>query len=255
MVTSLAGQGDGAGRRGGPILVAEDDRNIASLVETYLRNAGFATVTASDGRQALNQLRSARPILVVLDLMLPRVDGWDVCREVRRVSDVPILILSARDEEMDRVLGFSLGADDYVVKPFSPRELVERVKAILRRAGRAPARLGGTLTAGPLTLDPQKHKVRLAGRPVPLTPLEFKLLQTLMSAPGRAFSREELLDRLYDGGESVITRVVDVHVGKLRQKIQDDPGRPRYIETVHGVGYRFSEDEGGAPGGGRGREP
>lgn len=237
----------GEGRRPAPILVAEDDRNIASLVESYLRNAGFTTLSASDGRQALQLLRSNRPALVILDLMLPRVDGWDVCRELRRTSDVPILILSARDEEVDRVLGFSLGADDYVVKPFSPRELVERVKAILRRTGQAPARAGQPLTAGRLTLEPLKHKVRLGEDSVQLTPLEFKLLHTLMSAPGRAFSREELLDRLYDAGENVITRVIDVHVGKLRQKIQDDPARPSFIETVHGIGYRFTEGEGAGP--------
>jgi DNA-binding response OmpR family regulator len=170
------------------------------------------------------------------------LDGWEVCREIRRNSDVPILLLTAREDEMDRVLGFSLGADDYVVKPFSPRELVERVKAILRRARpRDPE--PQILRQRGLTLEPVKHKVTVAGETVSLTPSEYKLLHCLMASPGRVYSRAELLARLYVKGEAVIDRVVDVHIGKLRQKIEADPSSPTYIRTVHGVGYCFAEDQ------------
>ncbi len=225
----------------GPILIVEDDRNIASLVETYLAKAGFQTVVACDGQAGLDCLRRHRPGFVILDLMLPRVDGWDLCREIRRLSDVPILILTAREEEVDRIVGFSLGADDYVVKPFSPRELVERVKAILRRARAAAPPDGGRLQQGPLVLEPDKHKVTLDGGPVSLTPSEYKLLHILMASPGRVYSRDELLDHLHQHGETVIDRVIDVHIGKLRAKIEPDPSRPSLILTVRGVGYRFAE--------------
>ncbi len=224
-----------------PILIVEDDRNIAALVETYLNKAGFETLVAHDGQAGLDHLRRARPGLVILDLMLPGVDGWELCREIRKASEVPILILTAREEEMDRVLGFSLGADDYVVKPFSPRELVERVKAILRRARPPAPAADARLQQGPLIVEPDKHKVTLDGRPVTLTPSEYTLLHTLMSAPGRVFSRDTLLGRLHRHGEAVVDRVIDVHIGKLRQKIESDPANPRFILTVRGVGYRFAE--------------
>ncbi len=223
------------------ILIVEDDRNIAALVETYLNKAGFETLVAHDGQTGLNHLRARRPGFVILDLMLPGVDGWDLCREIRKVSEVPILILTAREEELDRVLGFSLGADDYVVKPFSPRELVERVKAILRRARPAAPDTGARLQQGPLVVEPDKHKVTLDGRTIPLTPSEYTLLHTLMSAPGRVFSRDNLLGYLHRHGEAVVDRVIDVHIGKLRQKIETDPSQPRFILTVRGIGYRFAE--------------
>ncbi len=224
-----------------PVLIIEDERNIATLVAQYLTNAGFDPIVAYDGEVGLEIVRTRRPGFVILDLMLPRMDGWDVCREIRKFSEVPILILTAREEEMDRVLGFSLGADDYVVKPFSPRELVERVKAILRRTRSGHSQEGGALRTGELLLEPDKHKVTLGGRPVPLTPSEFKLLDTLMSSPGRVFSREELIDRLYMHDESLVDRVFDVHIGNIRQKIEADLSRPAYILTVRGVGYRFAE--------------
>jgi DNA-binding response OmpR family regulator len=225
----------------GPVLVVEDDRNIASLVVTYLQREGFSTLVAHDGEQALQLARRHQPIFVILDLMLPKLDGWSVCRKIRGHSEVPILILTARGEEVDRLLGFSLAADDYVVKPFSPREVVERVKAILRRArcGPAPGRL--PLAQDGLILEPEKHRLTVHGREVPLTPSEFRLLQALMNTPGRVFTREELLRNLHRRGEVVVDRVVDVHIGKLRQKIEDDPTHPRYIHTVRGVGYRFVE--------------
>jgi len=224
----------------GPILICEDDRNIAALVETYLKREGFRTVIAHDGRQGLKLAETAGPSLIILDWMLPGVDGIDICRQVRRSSDVPIIMLTAREEEADRIVGFSHGADDYVVKPFSPRELVERVKAVLRRAG---GRRGepSMLIHGPLTLDPEKRKVTLDGETVPLTPSEYAILVTMMSRPGRVFSRDELLGHLYTRGESVVDRVVAVHVGKLRHKLEGGAGKQGFIITVHGIGYRFAE--------------
>ena len=224
-----------------PILIVVDDPNIAALVDTYLTNAGFDTVIAHDGETGLSLARDRAPSLVVLDLMLPRIDGWDVCRELRKSSDVPVLMLTAREEEVDRIVGFSIGADDYVVKPFSPRELVERVKAILRRARQTTASGGAAFRHGDLLLEPEKRKLSVAGETVPLTPLEYKLLQILIGAPGRVFTRDELLDRLYERGETVIDRVIDVHIGKLRQKIERDASNPTYLLTVRGVGYRFAE--------------
>jgi DNA-binding response OmpR family regulator len=228
-----------------PILIAEDDKNTASLVALYLEKEGFQTVIAYDGMQALELARRHSPAFVILDLMLPLLDGWEVCRRLRRSSDVPILILSAREEEIDRVSGLTLGADDYVVKPFSPRELVARVKAILRRGRLSDAGENTLLAYGGLILDREKYRVTLNGTPISLTPHEFNLLRTLMTAPGKVFTRDELLSRLYPGNDvAVIDRVIDVHIGKLRQKLEKDPSKPAYILTVRGVGYRFTD---GAP--------
>jgi len=226
------------------ILVAEDDPNIAALVARYLEREGFKALVATDGEQALELARRG-PALVVLDLMLPKVDGWEVCRALRARSDVPIVMLTAREDEADRVAGLVLGADDYVVKPFSPRELVERIKAVLRRARRAPSSDWSPLAQGALTLDPERHRVTVDGREVALTPSEFTLLHCLMAAPGRVFSRRQLLDRLHGVGGMVVDRVVDVHIGKLRRKVEPDPAHPRYVETVRGVGYRFAAPEEG----------
>lgn len=223
------------------ILIAEDDRNTAALVAAYLTREGFETLVAHDGEEALEQARRRPPALVVLDLMLPKRDGAEVARTLRTFSDVPILILTARGEEVDRIVGFALGADDYVVKPFSPRELVERVKAILRRTRRGGAVPGALLAREDLVLDREKARVTVAGRPVALTPSEYRILETLMAAPGRLFSREQLLEQLHEGGEVVVERVIDVHVGNLRQKIEPEPARPRYILTARGLGYRFAD--------------
>jgi len=227
-----------------PILVVEDDRNIAALVEQYLVREGFSVLRAADGPTGLTFARREKPSLVILDVMLPGKDGWEVCRELRRDSDVPILMLTARADEMDRVVGLSIGADDYVVKPFSPRELVERVKAILRRTKGRPEPQSGVQEFGPIRLDPDMHSVTMQGEPVALTPSEFKLLQTLMGYPGKVFTRGELLDHLYSDGGEVIDRVIDVHMGKLRQKLEPNPSQPRYLVTVHGVGYRLCDEEG-----------
>ncbi|RJQ86152.1 MAG: DNA-binding response regulator [Desulfobacteraceae bacterium] len=225
-----------------PILIVEDDRNTASLVAAYLQREGFRTIAVHDGRQALQSARQHMPLLVVLDVMLPGIDGWEICRSLRQYSDVPILMLTAREEEIDRVLGLSLGADDYVVKPFSPRELVERVKAILRRSRPPSRRNTDILSHGDLAMDLSKHRVTVKGRPIALTSSEYKLLQAMLHAPGRVFSREELLRHFYRNGETVIDRVIDVHIGKLRQKIEAQPARPRYILTVRGFGYRLAEE-------------
>ncbi len=225
----------------GSILIVEDDKKTASLIALYLDREGFQTIVAYDGAQALDLAQRHKPIFVILDLMLPMLDGWEVCRQLRQSSDVPILILSAREEEVDRVSGLTLGADDYVVKPFSPRELVARVKAILRR-GRLTGKDKKLLSSGGLVLDPDKRKVTLNGNPVLLTPHEFNLLQALMHSPGKVFTRDELLAHIYPRHEAVvIDRVVDVHIGKLRQKIEEDPANPKYILTVRGIGYQFVE--------------
>jgi DNA-binding response OmpR family regulator len=228
----------------GPILIVEDDKKTASLVELYLQREGFDTVIAYDGQQALELIQRRRPIFVILDLMLPVVDGWEVCREIRRSSEVPILMLTARGEEVDLVSGLTLGADDYMVKPFSPRELVARVKAILRRGRFRAVRRESRLSNQGLVLDLDKRKVTLRNRPIMLTPHEYNLLKALMVAPGRVFTRDELLDHLYPEGEAVVDRVIDVHIGKLRQKIEEDPSNPRFILTVRGVGYQFKETNG-----------
>jgi DNA-binding response OmpR family regulator len=228
----------------GPILIVEDDKKTASLVALYLKREGFQTIVASDGLQALELVKRHKPAFVILDLMLPRLDGWGVCRQIRRTSNVPILMLTARGEEIDRVSGLTLGADDYLAKPFSPRELVARVKAILRRTLPETAQGKNFLSHENLVIDLEKRRVSLQGRPLSLTPHEYKLLQTLMAVPGKVFTRAELLDKLYPAGEAVIDRVIDVHIGKLREKIEDDPANPRWILTVRGIGYQFIEEKG-----------
>ncbi|MFH1982641.1 MAG: response regulator transcription factor [Pseudomonadota bacterium] len=233
------------------VLIIEDDANTSALVALYLEREGFKPVTAADGEAGLSAAEKHSPVLVILDLMLPRMDGWDVCRRLRQRTEVPVIMLTARGEEIDRVSGLTLGADDYVVKPFSPRELVARVKAVLRRAG-TPVAGGRRLVYENILLDLDRHQLSVDGLPVPLTPHEFTLIETLMAAPGRAFSRDALLSALYPQGEAmVIERVVDVHIGKLRQKIEPDPSAPRRILTVRGIGYRFADPAHGPTGASR----
>lgn len=232
-----------------PVLIIEDDQKTANLVSLYLEKEGFKSIVAHDGRLGLKLAERHHPALIILDLMLPQVDGWEVCREIRRRSDVPILMLTARGDEIDRVAGLTLGADDYVVKPFSPRELVARVKAILRRGRMDSASAPSVLAHGDLLLDREKRKLSVAGGRVFLTPNEYALLEALMARPGKTFTRDELLEKLYPKGEAhVIDRVIDVHIGKLRQKIEKNPANPRYIITAHGIGYQFAEDTAGPPG-------
>ncbi len=224
------------------VLIIEDDRNTAALVALYLKRDGFQPLTAEDGEDGLELALKHRPVLVILDLMLPSMDGWEVCRRLRRHSEVPVIMLTARGEEIDRVAGLTLGADDYVVKPFSPRELVARVKAVLRRARAPQAPMEALLTHADVSLDLEKRRLEVGGRTVSLTPHEYALLEMLMARPGRIFTREELLRGLYPAGDAVvIERVVDVHIGKLRQKIEPDPAQPRHILTVRGIGYRFAD--------------
>jgi DNA-binding response OmpR family regulator len=223
------------------VLVVEDEAKIARLVRDYLEHAGFEAVVVGDGETALANARRSTPDLVVLDLGLPDRDGLDVARALRRTSGVPIVMLTARGDEIDRVVGLELGADDYVVKPFSPKELVARVRAVLRRT--QAARAGGpeVLRVADVEVDVPRMRVTVAGRPVELTATEFQLLATLAREPGRVFTRGQLLDAVHGVAFESYERAVDAHVKNLRRKLEPVPGRPRYLLTVHGVGYRFAD--------------
>ncbi|HEV2414593.1 MAG TPA: response regulator transcription factor [Candidatus Dormibacteraeota bacterium] len=224
-----------------PILVVDDDPKIVSLVKTYLEREGFRVVTAQDGQSALRAFNELEPGLIVLDLMLPELDGLALMRIVRERSNVPIVMLSARAQVADRVFGIHEGADDYIAKPFSPAELVVRVKAVLRRTAAAgtAARSHGTLEHGDLVIDLDRVEVRRDGMPMPLTPAEFRLLVTLVQARGRVLTRQALLDSLYGASQGdALERTIDVHIGRLRDKLGEEIGAPRYIITVRGLGYR-----------------
>jgi len=222
------------------VLVVEDELEIARVVRDYLRTAGFEVIVVADGESAVASVRSARPDLMVLDLGLPGRDGLDVAREVRRWSSTPIVVVTARGEETDRIVGLELGADDYVVKPFSPRELVARIRAVLRRT-RAEHRPDEILRVGNVEIDVAKMHVDVAGRGVDLTPTEFELLVTLARQPGRVFTRSQLLDAIHGVAIETYERAIDAHVKNLRRKLEPDPHTPRYVLTVHGVGYRFAD--------------
>ena len=222
------------------VLVVEDEMEIARIVRDYLSDAGFEVIMVGDGDSALASVRSAKPDLMVLDLSLPGRDGLDVAREVRRWSSTPIVMLTARGDEADRIVGLELGADDYVVKPFSPKELVARVRAVLRRT--RATRLGEeTLRAGDVEIDTAKMRVVVAGQSVELTPTEFHLLATLVREPGRVFTRGQLLDAVHGVAVESYERAIDAHVKNIRRKIEPTPGSPRYVLTVHGIGYRFAD--------------
>jgi DNA-binding response OmpR family regulator len=229
---------------GRPILVVDDDRKIVALVRAYLEREGFTVIAAYDGREALHQARTADPALIVLDLMLPEVDGLEVMRLLRAETEVPVLMLTARSSLPERIIGLERGADDYLPKPFSPAELVVRVKAVLRRTGRRPSPAAApaaatTLDQNGLLIDTERYEVRRDGALIPLTPVEFRLLVTLVAADGRALTRDQLLDAVYGAGDGdVLDRTIDVHVGRLREKLGDDAEHPRYVMTVRGVGYR-----------------
>ena len=220
----------------GRVLVVDDEKKIVESCRLYLEHAGYEVVSAYNGEQALAEARESRPDLIVLDLMLPRVDGLEVCRRLRMDSQVPILMLTARSTEEDKLVGLDLGADDYLTKPFSPRELVARVRAILRRA--PPA--GASLRFDDIEINLERHEVRRHGEVVTLTPREFDLLVVLARTPGRAFTRGRLLEMAFGAGAEVLERTVDAHVMNLRRKIEDDPAAPRLVVTVAGVGYRFA---------------
>ncbi|MFZ5863908.1 MAG: response regulator [Nitrospirota bacterium] len=227
------------------ILVVEDDPKTSNLLKVYLEREGYHTRSATDGAQAVEIAQRHAPALIILDLMIPKLDGLEVCRRIRQTSDVPILMLTARVEEVDKLVGLSIGADDYVTKPFSPREVVARVKAILRRTAHKLASAGAKpLSSGDLVLDETKAKVTVKGKPVSLTAIELRLLARLMRAPGTVFSRSQLLDALYtQDGVHVLDRTVDVHIGRLRDKIEPVPSQPVYVLTVRGLGYKFRDED------------
>ena len=229
---------------GSRILVVDDEPHIVELVRYNLAQEGFAVSVAYDGHEAIAKAKQDAPDLVILDLMLPYVDGLEVCRHIRKESSVPILMLTAKHGERERVIGLELGADDYVTKPFSPRELVARVRAILRRTAREAQRPAATpIAVGGLVLDPTTHEVRLNGRPVDLTTKEFDLLRLLLSHPNRVFTRDFLLEHIWGYDYFGSTRTVDMHISRLREKIEDAPNTPTYIMTVRGVGYKLKKDQ------------
>lgn len=221
------------------ILVVDDEKRIVSLLRAYLEQQGFRVATAPNGREAIYVARHEKPDLIVLDIMMPEMDGYEFMRQHRKERETPIILLTAKLEEDDKVLGLELGADDYVTKPFSPRELTSRIRAVLRRTGQSLPAVQ-ILRVNGITLDRDSHLVMLNDSVVDLTPSEFDLLAALMSAPGRTFTRLELLDLIQDTAFVGYKRTIDVHIKNLRAKIEDDPRQPRYIETVYGVGYRFT---------------
>ncbi len=223
------------------ILVVDDEPKIVKQARDYLERGGFRVIDAGDGKTALVRARNERPDLIVLDLNLPEMDGLDVCRALRRESDVPIIMLTARVEETDRLIGLELGADDYITKPFSPRELVARVRAVLRRV-QGGVHQPGLVRAGDLEIDLVGHRVRRGGESVHLTRTEFNLLATLAQHPGQTFSRSQLLDRLYGVAYDGFDRSIDAHIKNLRRKLEPDPLEPRFVLTVYGVGYKFTDE-------------
>jgi len=223
------------------ILVVDDEKRLVSLVEAYLKQEGYAVVTASNGQEALFLARQEKPDLILLDIMMPEMDGYEFIQAHRREADTPIILLTARVEEEDHVIGLELGADDYITKPFRPRELVARVRAVLRRTGRSLPTTA-ILRVGEITLDREGHQVTVGDELVDVTPSEFDLLTAMMSAPGRVFSRMELLDRIQGVAYEGYERTIDVHIKNLRSKIEVDTRNPLYIETIYGVGYRFARE-------------
>jgi DNA-binding response OmpR family regulator len=221
------------------ILVAEDDLKQAELIRRYLEREGHLTVVVHDGRAAIDEARRRSPDLLVLDVMMPKVDGLDVCRVLRADGEVPIIMLTARSTEDDLLLGLDLGADDYLTKPYNPRELVARVRTVLRRTRSRSE--GEVYQVGELEIDPGRHEVRLADRLVDVTPAEFKILACLAASPGRAFSRQQLLEHAFGFDHYVFDRTIDVHVMNLRKKIEPAPGTPSYLKTVYGVGYKLAD--------------
>ncbi|HJW89562.1 MAG TPA: response regulator transcription factor [Anaerolineales bacterium] len=224
------------------ILVVDDKPELRTLLKAYLAEEGFEVVLAGDGQEALFVARREKPDLILLDLMMPEMGGYDFMRAYRGEAETPVIILTAKLEENDKVLGLELGADDYVTKPFSPRELTARVRAVLRRMEKASSEKS-LLRAGDLSLDRAGHILNVCSRPVDLTPSEFELLGILIAAPGRVFSRLELLERLQGAAYEGYERTIDVHIRNLRTKIEPDPSNPRYVETVYGAGYRFAAQD------------
>lgn len=223
------------------ILVVDDEPKIVQLARDYLERAGFRVISAGDGDAALASARSARPDLIVLDLKLPAKDGLDVARELRKTSAVPIIMLTARADEADKLVGLELGADDYMTKPFSPKELVARIRAVLRRSDAARAGVE-VIRVGELTVDVARMHVTAGRRIIPLTPTEFQILVALARQPGRVFTRGQLLDQVHGIAIESYERAIDAHIKNIRRKIEPDPRKPRYVQTVYGIGYRLAEE-------------
>ncbi len=223
------------------VMVVDDEERLVSLLKAYLTQEGFRVVGAANGREALFLARQEKPDLIVLDVMMPEMDGYAFMAHHRKERNTPVILLTARVDPDDKVVGLEMGADDYLTKPFRPRELLARIRAVLRRVGESEP-TGMVLRMGAITLDRENHIVRAGDRTVDLTPSEFELLAALMSAPGRAFSRLDLLDRVQGTAYEGYERTIDVHVKNLRAKLEDSPRAPRYIETVYGVGYRFAQE-------------
>jgi two-component system alkaline phosphatase synthesis response regulator PhoP len=227
---------------GKKILVVDDDVKTVELVKLYLNRDGYRVVTAYDGIEALRLARESHPDLIVLDLMLPGMDGLEICRTLRAESDVPIIMLTAMTTDQDRLTGLNLGADDYVTKPFSPRELAARVRAVLRRL---PGERGpDKIEYGSLLVNFLKHEAYLDGKPLNLTPIEFKILGVLIKEPGRVFSRAQIIEKAFGHDFDSFDRTIDVHILKLRRKLEPDPRHPSYIKTVYGAGYKLLENDG-----------
>jgi DNA-binding response OmpR family regulator len=225
------------------ILVVDDQSSVRTLMQEYLSEQGFRVVTAADGQEALYSARHEQPNLILLDIMMPKMDGYQFLRQYRQERQTPVIIITAREEETDAVLGLDLGADDYVVKPFRMRELLARIRAVLRRIEGAPEKTE-VLHVGEIQLDQSTHMVTVKGNPVELTPIEFDMLAVMMRSPGRVFTREQMVDHLLDTGFTGLDRTLNVHIRNLRKKIESDPSRPQVIETVFGVGYRFHKPTG-----------
>jgi two-component system alkaline phosphatase synthesis response regulator PhoP len=226
------------------VLIVDDEDSIVKLVEYNLTQAGYEVLTADNGVNALETVRAERPDLIILDLMLPGLGGMDVCQRLRREGfTIPIIMLTAKDDEVDRILGLEMGADDYVTKPFSPRELVARVKAVLRRSGDEPVLAEGVYSCGEISIDTNKYEVTVRGQQIDLTPREFELLQYLAKNMGRVLSRDHLLDKVWGYEFAGDTRIVDVHISHLRDKLEKEPKNPEYIKTVRGVGYKLVQGE------------
>ncbi len=224
------------------ILVVDDQSSVRTLLKDYLTSQGYRVVTANDGQEALFVARHEHPNLVLLDIMMPKMDGYQFLNAFRRENQVPVIVLSAKEEETDTVLGLELGADDYVIKPFRMRELLARIRAALRRV-ETPVEPASLLRVGDLVMDRAAHSVKIGEKEANLTALEFDLLEVLMATPGRVFSRTELVDRLYESGFTGLESTLNVHIRNLRLKIEPDPATPRYLETVFGVGYRMNNQE------------
>ncbi|HEU5300331.1 MAG TPA: response regulator transcription factor [bacterium] len=223
------------------VLIVEDEPEIADVVRRYLEKDGYRVAVSGDGARAVDEFARLRPDLVLLDLMLPGLDGYEVCRRIRAQGSTPVIMLTARDEETDKLVGLELGADDYVTKPFSPREVVARVRAVLRRTQAAPSPDTERVRVHDLEIDPARFEASRGGASLDLTPTELKLLLALARSPGRAFTRMQLIDQVQGYAFEGYERTVDAHVKNLRQKLEPDPRHPRYIVTVHGVGYRLAE--------------